>query len=123
MTGWRPIRGVTAPTITAPAVSCAADRTSGSMPLLVTTTGMRRAELAGLRWGDIDFARARLTPRLPRVVVNYQVHESDTKTASGRRSLALDPATLEALREHGGAKPKSAPSPSSASMKEAVTQE
>jgi integrase len=68
--------------------------------LLVATTGMRRAELAGLRWSDIDFARARLTPRLPRVVVNYQVHTSDTKTASGRRSLALDPATLEALREH-----------------------
>jgi integrase len=53
--------------------------------LLVATTGMRRAELAGLRWSDIDFARARLTRRLPRVVVNYQVHESDTKTASGRR--------------------------------------
>jgi integrase len=68
--------------------------------LLVATTGMRRAELAGLRWSDIDFARARLTPRLPRVVVNYQVHESDTKTASGRRSLALDPATLKELREH-----------------------
>lgn len=32
--------------------------------------------------------------------MNYQVHESDTKTASGRRSLALDPATLEALRDH-----------------------
>ncbi len=68
--------------------------------LLVATTGMRRAELAGLRWSDIDFARARLTPRLPRVVVNYQVHQSDTKTASGRRSLALDSATLEALRDH-----------------------
>jgi hypothetical protein len=26
---------------------------------------MRRAELAGLRWGDIDFPRARLTPRRP----------------------------------------------------------
>jgi integrase len=34
------------------------------------------------------------------VAVNYRVHESDTKTPSGRRSLALDPATLEALREH-----------------------
>ena len=54
----------------------------------------------GRRWSDIDFARARLTPRLPRVAVNYQVHESDTKTPSGRRSLALDPATLEALSEH-----------------------
>jgi integrase len=61
---------------------------------------MRRAELAGLRWSDIDFTRARLTPRLPRVAVNYQVHESDTKTPSGRRSLALDPATLQALGAH-----------------------
>jgi integrase len=68
--------------------------------ILVATTGMRRAELAGLRWSDIDFTRARLTPRLPRVAVNYQVHESDTKTPSGRRSLALDPATLKALGEH-----------------------
>jgi integrase len=61
---------------------------------------MRRAELASLRWSDLDFTRARLTPRLPRVAVNYQVHESDTKTPSGRRSLALDPATLEALGAH-----------------------
>ena len=68
--------------------------------ILVATTGMRRAELAGLRWSDIDFARARLTPRLPRVAVNYRVHESDPKTPSGRRSLALDPATLKALGEH-----------------------
>jgi integrase len=68
--------------------------------ILLATTGMRRAELAGLRWSDINFARARLTPRVPRVAVNYQVHESDTKTPSGRRSLALDPATLEALNEH-----------------------
>ena len=81
--------------------------------ILVATTGMRRAELAGLRWSDIDFARARLTPRLPRVSVNYQVHESDTKTPSGRRSLALDPATLEAYASTGGARPRSAPSPSS----------
>jgi integrase len=68
--------------------------------ILVATTGMRRAELAGLRWSDLDFARARLTPRLPRVAVNYRVHESDPKTPSGRRSLALDPATLQALGAH-----------------------
>jgi integrase len=34
------------------------------------------------------------------VAVNYQVHESDPKTPSGRRSLALDPATLQALGTH-----------------------
>jgi integrase len=68
--------------------------------LLVATTGMRRAELAGLRWVDIDLDAARLSPRRPRVVVNYVVHESEPKTRMGKRSLALDPATLAALREH-----------------------
>jgi integrase len=68
--------------------------------LLVATTGMRRAELAGLRWVDIDLAAARLSPRRPRVVVNYLVHESEPKTRMGKRSLALDPATLAALQEH-----------------------
>jgi integrase len=67
--------------------------------LLVATTGMRRAELAGLRWVDIDLNAARLSPRRPRVVVNYAVHESEPKTRMGKRSLALDPATL-ALQEH-----------------------
>src|SRR5829696_7012332 len=68
--------------------------------LLVATTGMRRAELAGLRWVDVDLDAARLSPRRPRVVVNYVVHESEPKTRMGKRSLALDPATLAALREH-----------------------
>jgi integrase len=61
---------------------------------------MRRAELAGLRWIDIDLDAARLSPRRPRVVVNYVVHESEPKTRMGKRSLALDPATLAALQEH-----------------------
>jgi integrase len=61
---------------------------------------MRRAELAGLRWVDVDLAAARLAPRRPRVVVNYVVHESEPKTRMGKRSLALDPATLAALQEH-----------------------
>ena len=34
------------------------------------------------------------------MVVNYVVHESEPKTRMGKRSLALDPATLAALQEH-----------------------
>ncbi len=68
--------------------------------LLVATTGLRRAELAGLRWIDIDFNAGRVAPRRPRVVVDYAVVESDAKTPKGRRSLALDPATLAALKAH-----------------------
>jgi integrase len=37
--------------------------------LLVATTGLRRAELAGLRWLDVDLAAGRVSPR-PRVVVS-----------------------------------------------------
>ena len=60
---------------------------------------MRRGELAGLRWVDIDFANARVSPQRPRVVVDYAVQVSEPKTAKGRRALALDPATLTVLRE------------------------
>ncbi len=68
--------------------------------LLYATTGMRRGEVAGLRWSDMDLDAARVSPRRPRVVVNYEVHVSEPKTAKGRRSLALDPATVAALRLH-----------------------
>jgi integrase len=34
--------------------------------LLVATTGLRRAELAGLRWVDVDLAAGRIAPRRPR---------------------------------------------------------
>jgi integrase len=68
--------------------------------LLVATTGLRRAELAGLRWVDVDFEVGRVSPRRPRVVVDYAVVESDAKTPKGRRSLALDPVTFATLKAH-----------------------
>ena len=42
----------------------------------------------------------RVSPRPPRVVVDHAVVESDAKTPKGRRSLALDPVTLAALKAH-----------------------
>jgi integrase len=68
--------------------------------LLFATTGMRRGEVAGLRWPDVDLEAGRVSPRRPRVVVNYEVVVSEPKTAKGRRSMALDPATVAALRQH-----------------------
>jgi integrase len=68
--------------------------------LLVATTGMRRGELAGLRWVDVDFDHATVSPLVPRVVVDHQVHASAPKTDRGRRRLALDPVTLQALHNH-----------------------
>jgi len=68
--------------------------------LLVVTTGFRRGELAGLLRHDIDFETERVAPSRPRVVVDGRVHESEAKTSSGHRSLALDPDTIEALRDY-----------------------
>ena len=59
---------------------------------------MRRGELAGLRWVDIDFDHATVSPTIPRVVVDHQVHNSSPKTEWSRRRLALDPVTLAALQ-------------------------
>jgi integrase len=68
--------------------------------LLTATTGMRRGELAGLRWSDVDLETGRLSVRQPRVVVANAPQTSEPKTARGRRSLALDPVTVAALRRH-----------------------
>jgi integrase len=59
--------------------------------LLAATTGMRRGELLGLRWIDVDLAAGRVAIRQPRVVVDHAVYTSEPKTARSRRSIALDP--------------------------------
>src|SRR5271165_2082293 len=63
-------------------------------------TGMRRGELCGLKWGDVDLEAGALRVSRARVVVNYQVHESAPKTAKSARTIGIDPATLAALRQH-----------------------
>jgi integrase len=68
--------------------------------LLAATTGMRRGEILGLRWSDLDLDAGRVAVRRPRILVDYQVVVSEPKTAKGRRSLALDPVAVAALRAH-----------------------
>jgi len=68
--------------------------------MLFATTGMRRSEIAGLRVADVDLDAARVNPRLPRVLVDHVAVVSEPKTRAGRRTLALDPATVAALRDH-----------------------
>ncbi len=68
--------------------------------LLSATTGLRRGELLGLRWRDLDLPASRLSVIQTLVTVNYAVTISSPKTARGRRSVALDPATVAALRAY-----------------------
>jgi integrase len=48
-------------------------------------TGMRRGELLGLRWSDLDLDQGWLSVRQALVVVDRQVQASEPKTARGRR--------------------------------------
>lgn len=64
---------------------------------LAATTGMRRSELLGLRWEDLDPGGARVSVHRALVSVAYELHESNGKTSSARRCLDLDPTTLDVL--------------------------
>ena len=85
----------------------------GPMFHLVAHTGMRRGEVLGLRWGDIDLGAQRLSVRQAMVSVGYEVSISDVKTGTGRRSIDLDAGTVAVLRcwfelrtgERGGTEP------------------
>lgn len=74
---------------------------SEAMWLLFATTGMRRGEVARLAWGDVDLlaAQVRITRTLG-VVQNKPTWKLRPKSAAGERLMALDPMTIQALREH-----------------------
>ena len=66
---------------------------------LAAMTGMRRGEILGLMWKDIDFEHSRLSVRRNLVSVAYQVSISTPKTHQAR-VIDLDKETVELLREH-----------------------
>lgn len=79
-------------------------------------TGMRRGEVLGLRWGDVDLEAGSLSVRQALVSVAYRAQFSDVKTGSGRRSVDLDAGSVDVLRrwrreraeERGGVEPVAA---------------
>jgi integrase len=68
--------------------------------VLLATTGMRRGEALGLRWGDIDLPAGRLSIVQTITTVREQMVISPPKTSRSRRSVSLDPVTVAALRDH-----------------------
>jgi integrase len=68
--------------------------------LLLATLGLRRGELLGLRWLDVDLTTGRIAIRHTLVMVDGKPATAEPKTAKGRRSLTLAPDVLDALRAH-----------------------
>jgi len=67
---------------------------------VAVTTGMRRGEVVGLRWRDVDLDRGRATILQTYVRTGAGWEFSEPKTKASRRTVALDAHTLDALREH-----------------------
>ncbi len=65
---------------------------------LTAMTGMRRNEVLGLKWPDIDVDKKRLHLNRGLVAVGYEVHQTRGKTKTARRSIDLDPTTLAVLQ-------------------------
>jgi integrase len=65
---------------------------------LFALTGMRRGEVAGLRWGDVDLKAKRLTVRQTMTLAGAVPELGTPKTAAGVRVISLDDETVAALK-------------------------
>ncbi|MFF2331486.1 MULTISPECIES: tyrosine-type recombinase/integrase [unclassified Streptomyces] len=67
-------------------------------PLILSLMGLRAAEVAGLRWEDIDFDAETLVIAHTRTMIgNARVLERDTRTEAGERTLPLPLPVRQAL--------------------------
>jgi integrase len=68
---------------------------------LFIATGLRRGELLGLRWSDFDETEGTIavTGKVERIAGKGLIRVDVTKTAAGRRRLALPSFAVDALRQ------------------------
>jgi Phage integrase family len=69
----------------------------GALFELAVYTGLRRGEITGLHWSDIDLAGRTIVVSHNRVSVEGRVEETTPKTRSGRRTVPLSDAGVAAL--------------------------
>jgi integrase len=67
---------------------------------VAATTGMRRGELLGVTWRALDLDAARLEVSQQLLPTPGGASFGPPKSAGSRRTVALDPETVEALRRH-----------------------
>ena len=73
--------------------------------ILALASGLRRGELIGLKWQDINFLMGtlqvrRILTRVPSKLPGKGYVEAEPKTEKGRRSILLPPFVIEALKQH-----------------------
>lgn len=66
--------------------------------LLALLCGLRRGELLGLRWSDVDLAAGKVDVCNQRMVIERVCIDRPPKSAAGRRQLPLPAPVLDALR-------------------------
>jgi len=85
------------------ALLAAAEGLEIQLPILVAIgTGLRRGELLGLRWNDIDLDGCRLSVRRSLEVVAGEIRSKPPKTTRSARTISLASFVIEALRRHRG---------------------
>ncbi len=68
--------------------------------LLAVTTGMRRGEVAALRWRNVDLAKARISVEEAAEQTKKGVRYKPPKSDKGRRTIALLSLVSDELRAH-----------------------
>ena len=69
----------------------------GRALVLSAHTGMRRGEVMGLRWSDVDLEARLIHVRQSATVVAYELRIADVKTSYGRRTIDVNGDVVDAL--------------------------
>ncbi|MDQ4213784.1 site-specific integrase [Microbacterium capsulatum] len=75
----------------------AAKHRLGELFTVAVFCGMRRGELVGLRWEDVDLAKREIAVKHTRVQAGKETIETSPKSRAGRRIIELDDTTVGAL--------------------------
>ncbi|MBD2861639.1 site-specific integrase [Paenibacillus oceani] len=71
-----------------------------TMFLLALTSGLRKGELIGLQWGDVNTKDGMVTVKRTAVIANKELYLKDMpKTESSIRSIQLPPQTVKELKK------------------------
>lgn len=68
---------------------------------LAFASGLRRSELLGLRWSDVDFKKSTISVNQTGLKVDgHAVISQTTKNKTSRRTISVDAGTMAALKSH-----------------------